>query len=101
VDDGQQPRREAAAGPVVGTRVAPHAEEDVLQHVLGQSVVAEDAARQRERGPTEPVVEVVDGGAVAGADAADEVGIGDVVLRAPCRSTHGSHRHTGDSDPRR
>ena len=61
VHDRQQPGGDAAPAAVVGRRIAPHAEEDLLQDVLGQCVVGEDPAGQREGRPAEPLVEVVDG----------------------------------------
>ena len=70
VHDGEQPRGDAAPPPVVGGRIAPDAEEHLLQDVLGQCVVGQDPAGQRERRTTEPLVEVVDGAGVARPDAA-------------------------------
>ena len=80
VHDRQQPGGEAAARPVVGRRVAPHAEEDLLQHVLGQGLVGEDAARQREGRAAESLVEVVDRRPVTRPDAPQQVSVQGGVL---------------------
>jgi hypothetical protein len=93
----QHPRGDAPPGPVEGARVTPDGHEHVLQHVFREHVVGEDAPGQGERRPAEPLVEVIDGIPVARADATDEVGVVGFLLRTPCRTAHGSHRHTSRS----
>jgi hypothetical protein len=94
VHQRQQPGGDAPPGAVEAARIAPDRHEDVLQHVLGQDVVGEDAAGQRERRPLEPLVQVDDRTPVSGADPPHEVSVARGLVRTPWRAAHGSHRHT-------
>ena len=93
VDHRQQPGGDAATAAVEGAGIAPDAEEDVLQHVLGQDVVTEHPAGEREGRPAEPLVQVVDRSPVTGGDPAHQLEVSGAVLGTAGWSTHEAHRH--------